>query len=91
MPALTLSLWYVHVAKGEERRFGSSNLSLAYSRYRLQTGMLLPRLRRHHRFFNQSAQMRNELLEQACGPRSPPAVTVPAAEAGNHPPDRSQH
>jgi len=51
--ALILTLWYVVVARGEERRFRSSGLSPAYERYRQRTGMLLPRLRHHGRIFRQ--------------------------------------
>jgi len=88
--ALILSLWYIRIAKDEERRFASSGLSLAYDLYRQRTGMLLPRLRLHCRSFSRSGGQHNELLEQIHGPRSPPAVAIPVAETGNHMPDRSQ-
>lgn len=42
--ALGLALWYVHIARGEEKRFQSSAFALAYYNYRQRTGMLLPRL-----------------------------------------------
>ena len=72
VPALALTLWYVRVARDEERRFRSSGLSHAYDRYRQRTGMLLPRLRRHHGSFGRCAKESNDLLEQTQNPRSPP-------------------
>jgi protein-S-isoprenylcysteine O-methyltransferase Ste14 len=42
--ALILTLWYIRIAQGEERRFQSSALSTGYGIYREQIGMLLPRL-----------------------------------------------
>ncbi len=44
VPALILVFWYIRLAKGEERRFRSSALSIAYDAYRGRTGMFLPRL-----------------------------------------------
>ena len=44
--ALALVLWYVGIARAEERRFRSSALSLSYDIYRRRTGMLLPRVPR---------------------------------------------
>lgn len=69
--AVILTLWYVRIARGEERRFGSSGLSLAYDGYRQRTGMLLPRLRRRPRTFS-SAAGRTELPGQPTGSRPPP-------------------
>jgi protein-S-isoprenylcysteine O-methyltransferase Ste14 len=43
-PALTLALWYVRIARDEERRFRASALSSAYDTYRQRTGMLFPRI-----------------------------------------------
>jgi protein-S-isoprenylcysteine O-methyltransferase Ste14 len=44
MSALTLTLWYVRIARGEEIRFQSSPLSTTYRAYQARTGMMLPRL-----------------------------------------------
>jgi protein-S-isoprenylcysteine O-methyltransferase Ste14 len=46
---LILTLWYIRMARGEERRFHLSALSPGYAIYREQTGMLLPRLARSRR------------------------------------------
>jgi protein-S-isoprenylcysteine O-methyltransferase Ste14 len=88
--ALIFSLWYGHIARSEERRFASSRLSLAYTLYQQRTGMLLPRPWHRHWSFSRSGRKSNELREQIHGPRSPPAVAVAVAGAGNHTPDRSQ-
>jgi protein-S-isoprenylcysteine O-methyltransferase Ste14 len=48
-PALILVFWYIRLAKGEERRFRSSALSIAYGAYCGRTGMFLPRLGRRGR------------------------------------------
>jgi protein-S-isoprenylcysteine O-methyltransferase Ste14 len=41
---LVLSMWYIYLARNEERRFGLSALAAAYRCYQERTGMLLPRL-----------------------------------------------
>jgi protein-S-isoprenylcysteine O-methyltransferase Ste14 len=73
--ALILTLWYVRVAQGEEQRFRSSGLSLAYDTYKQRTGMLLPRLRHRHRSSGRSAEKRNDPVEQTSNPRPPPLPT----------------
>jgi protein-S-isoprenylcysteine O-methyltransferase Ste14 len=72
--ALILTLWYVRIARGEERRFRSSGLSPAYDQYRQRTGMLLPRLRLQPRAFGRSDQGPNDLPAQTHSPRPPPRL-----------------
>lgn len=42
--ALIFTIWYIRIARNEEKRFRSSALSACYDTYRGRTGMLLPRL-----------------------------------------------
>ena len=44
-----LLLWYVVLARHEERRFEATALIAAYRQYSRRTGMLVPKLRRDRR------------------------------------------
>jgi protein-S-isoprenylcysteine O-methyltransferase Ste14 len=45
MSAVILTFWYIHIAKGEEKRLLASVLATDYATFRERTGMFVPRFR----------------------------------------------